>query len=133
MIVATLIMGIAVVGMLSGLAGATRNAARLMERDRAVQLARAKMNELIADRELPRERILSGPFDPRLTGEVESGWRARVSVFEKPQTPRGAFLVDRIELEVWWMSGKERRAFTLDGYRMRPVVGADFGEEGPPQ
>jgi hypothetical protein len=133
MIVATLIMGIAVVGMLSGLAGATRNAARLMERDRAVQLARAKMNELIADRELPRERILSGAFDPRLTGDVEAGWRARVSAFERPQTPRGAFLVDRIELEVWWTSGRDRRAFTLDGYRMRPVVGADFGEEAPPQ
>ena len=131
MIVATLIMGIAVVGMLSGLAGATRNAARLLERDRAVQLARAKMNELIANRDLPGGQILTGAFDPRQTGEIEAGWRARISVFEKPPTPQGVFLIDRIELEVWWMSGKERRLFTLDGYRMRPIAAGDLGEASP--
>lgn len=133
MIVATLIMGIAVVGMLSGLAGATRNAARLMEHDRAVQLARAKMNELIATRDLPREQVLSGAFDPSQTGEVEAGWRARVSIFEKPESAQGVFLIDRIELEVWWMSGRDRRSFTLDGYRTRSIVAADFGGEAPAQ
>ena len=45
MVVATLIMAVAVVGLLSGISGATRNAARLRDYDRAVQLARLRMNE----------------------------------------------------------------------------------------
>jgi general secretion pathway protein I len=133
MIVATLIMGIAIVGMLSGLAGATRNAARLFERDRAVQLARAKMNDLIADREIPGGQIVSGEFAPAETGGVESGWRARISVFEKPPVGGpGAMLLDRIELEIWWMAGRDRRTFTLDGYRSRFASGTDYGMEATP-
>lgn len=133
MIVATLIMGIAIVGMLSGLAGATRNASRLMERDRAVQLARAKMNELIADRDLPREQLLNGEFAPIETGGVEAGWRARVTVFEKPASLQGVMLVDRIELEIWWITAGDRRTFPLEGYRTRLAVAADYGIEAPPQ
>ncbi len=49
MIVATLIMGIAVVGLLSGISGATRNAARLRDYDRVAQVARWRMNELLVD------------------------------------------------------------------------------------
>jgi general secretion pathway protein I len=47
-LVATLIMGIAVSGILSGLAGAARNAARLTEYDRATILAKQKMDEPIS-------------------------------------------------------------------------------------
>jgi hypothetical protein len=128
MIVATLIMGIAIVGMLSGLAGATRNAARLMEHDRAVQLARIKMNDLIADRDLPREQIVNGPFAPQETGGVDAGWRARVSVFERSKD-QTAFVIDRIELEIWWMAGNEKRTYPLEGYRMRPTVREDLVPE----
>ncbi len=39
MIVATTIMAIAIVGLLAGISGATRNAARLRDYDRAVELA----------------------------------------------------------------------------------------------
>jgi general secretion pathway protein I len=134
MIVATLIMGIAIVGMLSGLAGVTRNASRLFERDRAVQLARAKMNELIADRDLPRGQVIGGEFAPAEASGVEAGWRARIVVFEKPAIGGlGAMLMDRIELEIWWMAGQQRRTFTLDGYRTRFALPADYGTEPPPQ
>ena len=40
MIVATTIMGIAVAGLMSGIASTTRNAARLRDYDRVVHLAR---------------------------------------------------------------------------------------------
>ena len=55
MMVATLIMGIAVVGLLSGISAATRNAARVGDADRAVLLARTKMDELLLDRNLARD------------------------------------------------------------------------------
>jgi len=73
MVVATTIMGIAVVGLLAGLSGAVRNAARLRDYDRAVQLAQLRMNEMLLDDRLPRNVDLQGAFDPSLSGGVESG------------------------------------------------------------
>src|ERR1035437_11058710 len=87
MVVATLIMAIAVVGLLSGISGATRNAARLRDYDRAVQLARLRMNDLLVDYAMPRETPVSGTFDRALTGGIESGWRARLANFEMPPSP----------------------------------------------
>jgi hypothetical protein len=132
MIVAALIMGIAVVGMLSGLSGATRNAARLMDHDRAVQLARAKMNELIAQVDLPPGREYIGQYDPREAGGLESGWRARIGAFARPPGRR-PLVMDRIELEVWWKRGKDRRAFALEGFRTRRSTPEDFPVEEAPR
>lgn len=117
-LVATLIMGIAVSGILSGLAGAARNAARLTEYDRATILAKGKMDELLIDRALPRNQMLEGAFDPSLTAGVQAGWRARVAPFEAaPGAGPGLPDIDRVELEVWWMSGETRRSFNLEGFR----------------
>src|SRR5581483_6904785 len=81
-LVATLIMGIAVAGILSGMAGASRNAARLTDYDRTTLLAKQKMDELLLDREAPRNQEIAAEFNPALTGGVVSGWRARVTPFE---------------------------------------------------
>src|SRR5206468_11996669 len=62
------IMGIAVVALLSALSTSVRNATRLTDYDRAVLLARAKMDSLLADRELPRETVLEQALDPALLG-----------------------------------------------------------------
>lgn len=127
MIVATTIMGIAVVGLLSGISGATRNAARLRDYDRAVQLARLRLNELLLDRRIPRNTTISGPFDPSLTGGIEAGWQARLENFELPPHPYpGQLALDRLELQVWWTSGTEHRTFTLDGYRPRTLTPLDL-------
>ena len=127
MIVATTIMGIAVVGLLSGLSGATRNAARLLDYDRAAQLARLRMNELLLDRGFPRNTPVSGPFDPSLTGGIEAGWQARLENFEMPPHPApGEMALDRIELQVWWTSGTGRRTFTLDAFRPRVLLPQDL-------
>ncbi len=90
MIVATTIMGIAVAGLMSGISSSTRNAARLRDYDRVVQLARLRMNSLLADPRVPRNVPQEGSFDPALTGGLECGWRAQVSVAEKssPTPPR---------------------------------------------
>ena len=127
MIVATTIMGIAVVGLLQGISGATRNAARLREYDRAVQLARLRINELLVDQRLPRNTVLAGPFDMAETGGLEAGWQARVSMFEMPPVvAAGQMALDRIELEVWWNTGAQRRIFTLDAFRPRVLKPEDL-------
>jgi general secretion pathway protein I len=127
MIVATTIMGIAVVGLLAGISGATRNAARLREYDRAVQLARLRINELLVDQRLPRNTLLGGAFDRAETGGVEAGWQAKLSAFEMPPVAApGQMALDRIQLEVWWTSGAQRRTFTLDAFRPRVLKAEDL-------
>ena len=124
MIVATTIMGIAVAGLMSGISSSTRNAIRLRDYDRVVQLARLRMNGLLADPAAPRE----GLFDPAITGGLECGWRAQVGVAEQssPRPAAGEYVLDRIQLEIWWMSGGQRRTFPLESYRRRTLRPADI-------
>jgi hypothetical protein len=118
MLVATLIMGIAVVALLSDLSTSLRNAARLTEYQRGALLARSKMDELLAAAALPKFVPLEGQFDPNLAGGVEGGWRALVTTFEKPPGAGPLSLcLDRVQLEVWWMSAGRRHTFALEGYR----------------
>ena len=121
-LVATLIMGIAVAGVMSGLAGATRNAARLNEYDRATALAQQKMDELLMDYSAPRGQPIEGAFEPSLTGGAQMGWTARVSPFEALPGQGSGWATDRIELEIWWLgaqtaNGQARRSFSLEGFR----------------
>ncbi len=131
MVVATTIMGVAVVSLMASLSTATRSAARLQDYDRAVQLGRVRMNELILDRTLTHNNIVSGEFDPSQTGGLEAGWRARLSLFEMPPHPAaGDTAIDRLELEIWWASGQRRRTFTLDAYRPRILSPGDLAPAG---
>jgi general secretion pathway protein I len=117
-LVASTIMGVAVVGMLSGISGSLRNASRLTDHERIALVARAKMDALLVDHRLPKLQPLQGEFDPLLLGGHQGGWRAMVSPFERPPAmgPRAQGL-DRIELEIFWTVGDERRTFTLEGFR----------------
>lgn len=122
MIVASTVMAIAVVGLLSGIAGATRNAVRLRDYERVVQLARMQMDFLLADRTVLGPR--SGNFDAQQTGGMAAGWQSRVSPSQMPPNPaQGQPVLDRIELQIWWMQGEQRRTFTLDAYRTRFLSG----------
>ncbi len=110
--VASLIMGIAVAGALSAIGTAARNASRLTQYDRATLVARQKMNELLVDPNAPRNTPLAGNWD------ANAGWTARITPYEAaPGSGPGQWDVDRIELEVWWMDGTTRRAFSLEGFR----------------
>jgi hypothetical protein len=127
MLVASTIMAIAIVGLLSGIGGATRNAARLRDYDRAAQLARLRMNEFLADDTMPRDQVLSGQFDTSLTGGMEIGWQARLTTVEMPPSPMtGQPCLQRIELQVWWMSGEQKRTFTLDSHRTHMLRPGDL-------
>jgi general secretion pathway protein I len=126
MIVATTIMAVAIVGLISGLSTTTHNAARLRDYDRAVQLGRERMNELILDLTLPHNTMVSGVFDPNQTGGMESGWKARLTTFEMPPSIRpGEAAIDRLEVEVWWKSGPTLRSFSLDAYRPKAITPDD--------
>jgi hypothetical protein len=51
-------------------------------------------------------------------GGAEGGWRAQVTPFDLPPGAGvGPQILDRVELEIWWMSGSERRSFTLEAYK----------------
>jgi general secretion pathway protein I len=126
-LVATVIMGIAVAGVLSGLTAATRNVSRLTEYDRAAILARQVMDQLLVDDTLSRKIRVEGSFAPEQSGGVEAGWRASVSPFEAVQGAGvGSAVLDQIQLEVWWMDGPTRRSLSLDGYRRAILRGEDF-------
>lgn len=130
MMVATTIMGVAVVGLLSQISGSVRNAANLRDYDRVAQLARERMNELLADYQMPRNVDLTGEFDPSVTGGIEAGWRAQLTTFEKPPTPAGMLALDRIQLQVWWKSGKQR-TINLESFRKRWTTPQDFPQAVP--
>ena len=129
MIVATLIMSIAVVGMMSGLAGATRNAARLRDYDRVAHLARLRMNDLLTDPTFHPGIGLSGTFDPSIASGLEAGWVARDATFETSPPPHppmpGEMALDRVVLDIWWMSGSNRRTFRLETVRRRIVTAGE--------
>ena len=116
MIVATAVMSIAVVGLLSLVSATLSNAARVKQYDRAAMLARTKMNELLLVSPLPVGQSLEGQWD------VSSGWTARAEPFERPMNAGpGMPQLLRINLEVWWMADNARKSVTLEGFR-RDVI-----------
>ncbi|SPE38017.1 conserved exported hypothetical protein [Candidatus Sulfopaludibacter sp. SbA3] len=125
--VAALIMAVAIVGLLSNISSATRNAARLRDYDRITQLAQLRMNELLADWRTPLNLVLEGEFDPVVAGGLKAGWRSRMANFEAPPQPAaGSMVLDRLELQVWWMSGAQRKSITLEGFRQRYLQAKDI-------
>ena len=117
-LVATVIMAVAVVGLLSALSTSLRTAARLTDYDRAVLLARQKMDELLIADQLPSLAPIEGTWDASITGGAEMGWRARLSPFDvPPQAGVGTAFLQRIQLEIWWTTGDQRRTFNLEGFR----------------
>jgi general secretion pathway protein I len=134
MMVATLIMGVAVVGLLSGISSTMGNAARLTEHDRAVLLARTKLDELLLDRKFPKNVTVEDTLDKATEGGVEGGWRARLSTFERPPgAGPGMPILEHMRLEVWWETGSGRRTFALDGYRTGILTPAEIAaQQGTP-
>jgi general secretion pathway protein I len=112
-LVATVIMGIAVTGLIVGLSQSVKNASRLADYDRAVMLARTRMNELILDTNLPFDGSVEGTFDRN------SGWRAVLKPFDAPPNAGpGTLILQQVALEVWWQpESGTRRSIQLASYR----------------
>lgn len=117
-LVATMIMGIAVAGIMDALSVSSRNVARLTQADRSVILARTKMDELLVNDQLIRKADLGGSFTAAEAGAMTAGWLARVTPVESaPEATDRNWVIDRITLEIWWMDGTTRHSFSLEGYR----------------
>jgi len=128
-LVATTLMAIAVSGLLSALSSTMRNASRLTDYDRSAMLARRKMDELLVDRKLPKLVFLEGRWDPAMANGRESGWRARIMPWEMaPGSGPGSNILERIELEVWWLEGDRRRGLSLEGFRRSTLTAADVAQ-----
>lgn len=130
-LVATLIMGIAVTGLLSALRTSLRNAARVSDTDRAAALARRQMDELLATRFLPKAQPIGGLFPPEMTGGVPAGWQARVAPMESgllpgQVPPMNSRMLERIQLEIWWGENQDRRTLQIEAYRGARVTEADL-------
>ena len=85
------------------------------------------MDALLADSHLPPLAVLQGPVPAALMGGAEAGWRARLTLFEAPpQVAPGVPVLERVELEVWWMAGESRRSLGLEGFRRRTLGPGDI-------
>lgn len=117
-LVATLIMALAVTGLLSALSTSLRSASRLTDYDRASLLARQKLDELLIATKVPKLAPFEGTWGPEVTGGQPTGWRARITPFDMPPgASAGVPILERIELEIWWMYGEQRRSFKIEGFR----------------
>lgn len=126
-LVATLVMAIAVAGLMGAISTSMRNAARLTDHDRAVMLGRQKMDELLITSGLEKGVPFEGTWDPEVTGGSDMGWRARITPFEIPKGGgAGKPFVERVELEIWWMNGPQRHSFRLEGYHRAVLTKADL-------
>ncbi|HYA18054.1 MAG TPA: prepilin-type N-terminal cleavage/methylation domain-containing protein [Bryobacteraceae bacterium] len=121
-LVATVIMGIAVAGLVAGLSQSVRNASRLTEHDRAAMLAKTKMNDLLLDSSLPFTGEVEGDFGDLAQG-MTAGWRANLKPFDAPRgAGPGVVVLQEIALEVWWQpEGGNRRTLQLEGYRQARI------------
>ena len=117
MIVATALMGVAVIGLMSLVNQSLSTAGRVAQYDRAAMLARSQMNELLTLEPLPVGRTLAGEYD------ASSGWSATVEPYETPQTEVfGNSVLVRIALEVWWQADGRRKHVDLEGFRRMQVT-----------
>lgn len=131
LLVATTIMAVAVVGLLSALNTSIRNASRLTNHDRAALVAKRKMEELLVQRRLPMMQILEGALNPATDAGLAGGWRAQMTPFEAPPNAGGGFpVLNRVECEIWWEEGSTRKTFRLEGYRSEVPMP---GSPGAPQ
>ena len=130
-LVATLIMSIAVVGLMSNLTASLGNAAKLTEHDRATMLARQKMDELLITTKLPRYQPMEGPFDPAVAGGLEAGWKAQVTLLDAPPgSGPGMPCVDMVQLQVWWKADGRVKTFFLEAPRRGSLEIGDMERAG---
>jgi general secretion pathway protein I len=127
--VATFIMAVAVVALLSNLTTSLRNASRLTDHDRAALLARHKMDELLLLPRLPRMQVMEGTFDPSQSSGLTATWRARAGIFEfAPGAGPGAEVLERVELQIQFQNGGRAKTFALEGFRKHTLL----PDEPPP-
>lgn len=119
-LVATFIMAVAVVALLSNLTTSLRNASNLTDHDRVALLARHKMDELLLLPKFPPGQVVEGVFSPAETAGLEAQWRARAMVFEfLPGAGPGSEILERVELHIVVHRNGKSKPFALEAFRRR--------------
>ncbi len=126
-LVASVIMAIAITGLMSAISTSMRSAARLTDYDRAVMLGRQKMDELLIAAKLPKLTPFEGTWDQTVTGGPPMAWRARLTPYEMPPNAGlGTPFLERVQLEIWWTTQDRRRSFALEGFRKSTLKPEDM-------
>ena len=122
-LVATVIMGVAVTALIAGLSQSVKNANRLADYDRAVMLARTRMNDLLLDVNLPFDGSVTGVFPADQAGGIPSGWNAALKPYDVPPNAQpGATILQQIALDIWWQPATGgRRTMHLESYRAAKI------------
>ena len=123
-LVAATIMAIAIGTLLASLNTSLANASRLSERDRATLEAKRLLDEIITDQSVAAGAGLAGRVDPTI-GLPEGVWRAQVGLFEAGRGGPGSRQLQRVAVEIAWLSGRSPRKAFIEGYRIvkSPVAG----------
>lgn len=123
MLVATALMAIAVVSLLSALSTSLRNASRLTDHDRAALVAKRKMDELLMLPRMTRYQPVQGVLTASTDAGLQGGWTATLTPFDfPPNVGPGMAILERLQLEIWWMNGGRRREFVLEGYKTHVLL-----------
>jgi len=112
LLVATALMAIAIIGLLTLVSTSLSNAVVVRDYDRAAMLGKAKLNELLEVNPIPIGRPLSGNYDE------DWRWEAIVTPFEAvPPVHVGGQMVLRVQLLVAWRNAIHARQSEFVGYR----------------
>jgi len=111
--VATLILAIAVVGLLSNVSTSLQTASRLGDYDQIALLGKRQMEQLLS-MPLVAGQSYGGVFPPAHTGGLEAGWQAVVQPFEASSLSASPAVLDRIVLEIWWVRNGQRRTLQME-------------------
>lgn len=122
-------MAVAVSALLSNLSTSTANLIRTSDLDRIQHLAKRKMDEALSAQNVPRFVWLEGSFTVDQNRRPTSGWRVRYSPYDGLVSVDNEVL-ERVELESWYLSGTRRRSFFIESYRR--VYGAGGGLSSGP-
>ena len=124
-LVAATIMAIAIGTLLASLNTSLANASRLSERDRATLEAKRLLDEIVTDQSILPGAALAGEVPPDV-GLPKGAWRAEVGVFEAGRPGPGQRQLQRVAVEITWLSGRSPRKAFIEGYRIAkaPLPGA---------
>jgi len=110
-VLATLLLGVAAAGLLGTVHRALAGVQAAREHSRAVTHANSVLDELLALPRLRAGQALQGSAD------ATSGWQAVAEPLQLQNDRPGPAGLVEIQVEVWWLSGGQRKTLALEGYR----------------
>ena len=108
MAVATLLIGLAATALLGTVGDSLAAVQSARDFERASELARNSLDELLAAGQLPIGEEIGGTEGERF------GWRAKAEIADRFGKDTAGRALARIRLEVWWISGGQRRAASFE-------------------